>query len=1174
MTEHFPVVLILLLAVVAQTAATVMAMRLTAVAGRRLAWLLIAAALLLMTVRRAVPLIRLVLGNHATLDPLNEIVGLVLSVLMAAGVARMGPIFVERQQAKGALKERERQMSLLIDESPIAMVVSSEPDRQLLQVNRSFTELLGYTAVDIPDQAQWWPLGPLASPDESVRQRTAEEWVSRVNLARTNRRSVEPLETTVRCKDGSLRHVELRLSLIGDRHLTTVLDLTEHKRAAEERAARLRYADCVDQMSTAILGSDELEVMLGNVLDSALSTFECERAFFAFPCDPETASWRVAMDRARPEPPAPSAAAAEVPMDPDVAQTFRALLESSGPLKLGPEEEYPVPAGVARRFGAQSMISIAIRPKVGKPWQLGLQQCSRARKWTPDEERLLREVGQRLAGALSTLLVFRQLRESETLYRSLVSSMAEGVVLQTADGVITAANPAAERIEGRSAEEMLGRTSDVPQWDAVTEDGGPFEGQRQPAIVALRTGEPQTDVMMGIHRPDGTLVWISVNSQPLMAPDNPKPYAVVSTFHDVTARKVAEEALHRREEEFRALVENSPDFISRHDRDGRLIYCNPSVSNLPWVSSRELLGKTALELFPGDESGRAFHDAVTEVVQTGRPAELEFVLAGIDTGRPVVHHARFVPELDRAGKVSSVLAVGRDITDRKETEKRLHDSEERLRLTLEAAEIGNWDWDVKNDRWVASPKYYTMLGYEPKEVEVGEISRREWLDRVHSDDRAYVRARIDEALTRDFAAYQYEARMRHADGSYRWQLVRGFGIRRDPDGKVTRMLGIRMDTTERKNAERVLMQYAAIVESSDDAIIGMTLDGTITSWNRGAEHIFGYSAREIIGQRVALLLPEERFGEDAAIMSELRQGHSVHHFETVRRCKDGRLIEASVTVSPLRSPEGAVVGASKIARDITQRKRADAELLRHREHLEELVSERTAALEAANRELESFSYSVSHDLRTPLRAIDGFSRMLAARQALATDEEAQRLVRIVRESTAKMSQLIDGMLAFFRSGRVEMRSVQVDMAQLVNDVWRELEPARADHPRHLVLKAIAPARGDPMMLRQLWLNLLANAIKFTGPVAEGRVEIGGSRTGDACVYYVKDNGVGFNPEFGHKLFGVFQRLHRVDEFEGTGIGLAIVKRIVSRHGGNVFAEGELGKGATVRFSLPLKEPKE
>lgn len=236
--------------------------------------------------------------------------------------------------------------------------------------------------------------------------------------------------------------------------------------------------------------------------------------------------------------------------------------------------------------------------------------------------------------------------------------------------------------------------------------------------------------------------------------------------------------------------------------------------------------------------------------------------------------------------------------------------------------------------------------------------------------------------------------------------------------------------------------------------------------------------------------------------------------------------------------------------------------------LEQRVAERTSELEAANQELESFAYSVSHDLRVPLRAIDGFSHLVLKQHEEKLDEEGRRLLNVVRDNAVRMGRLIDDILAFSRAGRLEMRTSAVDMEALAHEAWQALEPLLANREVRLDIMPLPKAQGDPAMLRQVWVNLLGNAAKFTAPKANANIEAGASVSDNEFVFYVKDNGVGFDPQYVDKLFGVFQRLHGVDEFEGTGIGLAIVKRIVTRHGGRVWAEGKINEGATIYFSLP------
>jgi signal transduction histidine kinase len=236
--------------------------------------------------------------------------------------------------------------------------------------------------------------------------------------------------------------------------------------------------------------------------------------------------------------------------------------------------------------------------------------------------------------------------------------------------------------------------------------------------------------------------------------------------------------------------------------------------------------------------------------------------------------------------------------------------------------------------------------------------------------------------------------------------------------------------------------------------------------------------------------------------------------------------------------------------------------------LEERVAERTAQLESSNRELEGFSYSVSHDLRAPLRAINGFAEMVQEGYGQKLDDEGRRKLRVIRESSQRMGQLIDGLLAFSRLGRQAISAAEVDMAVVARQVFEELRVASTGNPARLTVKPMPPARCDPALIRQVWINVLANAIKFSAVREEPLVEAGGYADGAQDVYYVKDNGVGFDMRYHGKLFGVFERLHSAKEFPGTGVGLAIVKRVVERHGGRVWAEGAVNEGATFYFALP------
>jgi PAS domain S-box-containing protein len=529
------------------------------------------------------------------------------------------------------------------------------------------------------------------------------------------------------------------------------------------------------------------------------------------------------------------------------------------------------------------------------------------------------------------------------------------------------------------------------------------------------------------------------------------------------------------------------------------------------------------------------------------------------------------------------------------------------------------------------------------------------------------------------------------------------------------------DVTERVRAEEIREQLAAVVDSSDDAIISKKLNGTITAWNRGAEKIFGYSAAEAVGKPMVMLIPPERASEEADILARLLRGESVEHFETLRVRKDGKTIHVSVTISPIRNGSGAIIGASKIARDITERKLAEErltgqakelsrradELTRSRqaleaqtltlqsvldsmaeglvaadeqgkfviwnpaaekilgmrqadlpsaewadhyglflpdgvtpfpteqiplaravrgeessaemfvrnrqlpegiwieanghplkgpdgiqrggvvafrditlkrtveqeirklnEELEQRVIERTAELQEANKELEAFTYSVSHDLRAPLRHIAGFVGILAEEHGPKLEPKAQHYLSRITEGTRKMGLLVDELLNLARVGRQVPSLHFVGLNSMVAEIIVLLQPDYEGRKVEWKIESLPFVECDSVLMKQVFQNLISNALKYSRPRKEAVIEIGVIDTeGGVKTIFVRDNGVGFSMKYADKLFGVFQRLHRAEDFEGTGVGLATVQRIIHKHGGRIWAEAELEKGATFYFTL-------
>jgi PAS domain S-box-containing protein len=353
----------------------------------------------------------------------------------------------------------------------------------------------------------------------------------------------------------------------------------------------------------------------------------------------------------------------------------------------------------------------------------------------------------------------------------------------------------------------------------------------------------------------------------------------------------------------------------------------------------------------------------------------------------------------------------------------------------------------------------------------------------------------------------------------------------------------------------------------DYAIVMLDPEGRIQSWNAGAHRIKGYTAPEIIGQHFSRFYPEDAIAAGAPrrmLTTAAAQGRVEDLAWRVR--KDGSQFWGDIVITAVRGREGNVIGYLKVTRDLSEQRRAQERI----NALNEDLQRRATLLETANRELEAFSYSVSHDLRAPLRHIDGFANLLTKHAGPMLDAEGRRYIDTISRAAKQMGTLIDNLLAFSRIGRAPLRHEFVDQQQLVNSIIAEGGFGGREHPVSWQVEPLPAVWADTAMLRQVWLNLIANAVKYTSKTPEPRIAIGSHRdaaTGE-YVLFVRDNGVGFDMAHVDKLFGVFQRLHGPTEFEGTGIGLANVRRIVLRHGGRTWAEGRVNEGATFYFSLP------
>ena len=344
---------------------------------------------------------------------------------------------------------------------------------------------------------------------------------------------------------------------------------------------------------------------------------------------------------------------------------------------------------------------------------------------------------------------------------------------------------------------------------------------------------------------------------------------------------------------------------------------------------------------------------------------------------------------------------------------------------------------------------------------------------------------------------------------------------------------------------------ASIVESSDDAIISKDLNGVITTWNRSAERLFEYAAAEAVGQSITMLIPPERLDEESRILASLRRGERVDHFETVRVRKDGAQLNISLTVSPIKDSQGRIVGASKVARDITDRVRQEA------------------ALKQANADLLQFAYSASHDLQEPLRILTAYSQLLEKDFGGKLGDLGNEFIRYIMEASARMQNLLRDLRIYTQVSTTDHEPLEeIDAGEIVEKALQNLWVAIRESGASISFAGLPRVRIRAFQLEQVFQNLIGNAIRYRSS-ASPRVQIAAAMQGKEWLFSVKDNGIGIAREFHKQIFGIFKRLHSESEYPGTGMGLAICQRSIERSRGRIWVESEPGKGSTFCFTIPV-----
>jgi PAS domain S-box-containing protein len=492
--------------------------------------------------------------------------------------------------------------------------------------------------------------------------------------------------------------------------------------------------------------------------------------------------------------------------------------------------------------------------------------------------------------------------------------------------------------------------------------------------------------------------------------------------------------------------------------------------------------------------------------------------------------------------------INRILGARKKAQQELHLAVEETKILYNEAPCGYLSVDSSIYISNINNTLLNWLGYNREEV-IGKMkyedlltheSRKKFLHSFQEDFEAYKTKGYVSDLEFDFL---------RKDGTAFPVVVNSSAVFTEA-GEFEKSRTTVFDNTARKKAQEQIAYLARLVEDSHEAVYSVTTNFHIRSWNKGAESLYGFTAEEAIGKQVFEIIRSRMPEEDLMSIRKqiLKDGHWEGEQKDIR--KDNTTIYVLASATATRNNAGKIEGYVSVCRDITDRKNAEE------------------SLNKLNAELETFTYSVSHDLRAPLRSIAGYSQILKEDYSEKLDAEGQRITDVIIKNAYRMGMLIDDLLDFTRLGRKEMMKRKVNMPEVVEDVLTQL--TGNENGRKISIKNLVQlsTEADPAMIQHVWTNLISNALKYSSKKEITQIEIGAYEEIDSICYYVQDNGAGFDMLYVNKLFGVFQRLHKMNEFEGTGVGLALVKAIVSRHGGKVWAEGKLNEGATFYFTLP------
>jgi PAS domain S-box-containing protein len=751
------------------------------------------------------------------------------------------------------------------------------------------------------------------------------------------------------------------------------------------------------------------------------------------------------------------------------------------------------------------------------------------------------------AFVLASIIDITERKRADERFRLIIERAPYGKVLVDQQGKITLVNAEIEKCFGYTREELLGQPIEmlVPQRFHAHHAAYRNNFIARPTARAMGIGRE----LYGLRK-DGSEFPVEIGLNPLDTEQGPM---VLGTILDITQRRQTEDARRATEARYRTLFENAPDGIVIADTESYYIDANASICRMLGYTRDELIGLHASDIVSQSEQEQIEPALDTIKARDDYHREWQFKRKdGSFFAAEVI--ATMMPD-------GNLLGMIRDVTERKASQEDLRRSQQQLAGVIGSAMDAIITIDDQQRIMLFNAAAERMFLF-PAEDAIGQPLDRFIPERFRAAHQGHIESFGQTHVTRRSMGTLGALYGLRADGEE--FPIEASISQIESDGQKLYTVILR-DITERKRADEALKEQARILDLAP--VLILDLNGRIIFWNAGVEQMYGWASAEAMDKISHTLLQTEFPRPLQEIKARLfAQNH--WQGELLQTRKDGaRIVVASHWVVH-RDENDKPKAILEVNNDITERKQAEREIVRLNAELEQRVTERTAQLQAVNKELEAFSYSVSHDLRAPLRHIDGFSQALLEDYTDKVDEVGKNYLREVRSATQEMAQLIDDVLQLARVTRSEMHREVVNLSDLARSITAELKKREPKRQVVFNLSEELTTRGDKRLLRIVLNNLLGNAWKFTSQTGEAEITFGGEQKNGANTYFIRDNGAGFDMAYVGKLFGAFQRLHTVNEFEGTGIGLATVQRIVYRHGGRVWAEGAVNEGATFYFTLP------